>query len=200
MLTLIFGREILTRKPGAKFIGEVKCSQVMYDELKRLGGEPIMFKTGHSLIKAKMKAEQAELAGEMSGHMFFADRYYGFDDAIYATCRLLEIVSASGLPLSAQLAGLPRMVNTPELRHDCPDDLKFKVVERLQELLAGKHEYIGVDGVRVLFPHGWGLVRASNTQPILVLRFEAADERLLAVYRAELEALVDQAITAASNA
>ena len=108
MLLLIFGREILTRKPGATFIGEVKCSQLLYDELKRLGGNPIMYKTGHSLIKAKMKQEHAELAGEMSGHMFFADRYFGYDDALYAACRLIEIVAASGKPLSAQLAGLPK--------------------------------------------------------------------------------------------
>src|SRR5258706_7023568 len=128
MLLLIYGREILTRKPGATFIGEVKCSQIMYDELKRLGGNPIMFKTGHSLIKAKMKETHAELAGEMSGHMFFADRYYGFDDALYAACRLIEIVAASGKPLSAQLAGLPKTVTTPEIRFDCPDELKFEVV------------------------------------------------------------------------
>ena len=125
MLLLIFGREILTRKPGATFIGEVKCSQVLYDELKRLGGNPIMYKTGHSLIKAKMKEAHAELAGEMSGHMFFADRYFGYDDALYAACRLMEIVSKSGKPLSAQLAGLPKLVSTPEIRVDCPDETKF---------------------------------------------------------------------------
>ena len=128
MLMLIYGREILTRKPGATFIGEVKCSQVMYDELNRLGGNAIMYKTGHSLIKAKMKEEHAELAGEMSGHMFFADRYYGYDDALYAACRLIEIVAKSGKPLSAQLDGIPKMVSTPEIRVDCPDDVKFEVV------------------------------------------------------------------------
>ena len=131
MLLLIFGREILSRKPGATFIGEVKCSQVMYDKLAELGGNPIMYKTGHSLIKAKMKQAQAELAGEMSGHMFFADRYYGFDDALYAACRLLEIVANSGKPLSAQLEGVPKTVSTPELRVDCPDDKKFLVVEKV---------------------------------------------------------------------
>ena len=129
MLMLIYGREILTRKPGATFIGEVKCSQVMYDELTRLGGNPIMYKTGHSLIKAKMKEEHAELAGEMSGHMFFADRYFGYDDALYAACRLMEIVANSGKPLSAQLEGLPKTVATPEIRIDCPDEVKFAVVE-----------------------------------------------------------------------
>src|SRR5206468_5086772 len=118
LLLLIYGREILTRKPGATIIGEVKCSQLLYDELKRLGGNPIMYKTGHSLIKDKMKQEHAELAGEMSGHMFFADRYYGYDDAIYSACRLLEIVANSGKPLSHQLKGIPKLVSTPELRVD----------------------------------------------------------------------------------
>ena len=132
-LMLIFGREILTRKPGATFIGEVKCSQVLYDELRRLGGNAVMYRTGHSLIKAKMKEMHAELAGEMSGHMFFADRYYGFDDAMYAACRLMEIIANSGRPLSAQLAGLPQMVSTPELRVDCPDEVKFDVVARVAE-------------------------------------------------------------------
>ena len=191
MLLLIYGREILTRKPGATFIGEVKCSQVLYDELSRLGGNPIMFKTGHSLIKAKMKQEHAELAGEMSGHMFFADRYFGYDDALYAACRLIEIVSRSGQPLSAQLAGLPKMVSTPEIRVDCPDETKFNVVERVKERFRQSHKIIDVDGVRVLFEHGWGLVRASNTQPVLVLRFEAASDTLLAQYRAEVERAVE---------
>ncbi len=135
MLLLIFGREILSRKPGSTFIGEVKCSGVMYDKLKELGGNPIMYKTGHSLIKAKMKQEHAELAGEMSGHMFFADRYYGYDDAIYAACRLLEIVAKSGQPLSHQLEGIPKLVSTPELRIDCPDDLKFKVIAKAAEII-----------------------------------------------------------------
>jgi phosphomannomutase/phosphoglucomutase len=196
MLMLIFGREILTRKPGATFIGEVKCSQVMYDELERLGGNPIMYKTGHSLIKAKMKEEHAELAGEMSGHMFFADRYYGFDDALYAACRLIEIVADSGRPLSAQLEGVPRMVVTPELRFDCPDASKFAVVERVKAHFEGRRKVIGVDGARVLFEKGWGLVRASNTQPILVLRFEAESEELLAAYKAEVDAVVAEAARA----
>jgi phosphomannomutase/phosphoglucomutase len=193
MLLLIFGREILTRKPGATFIGEVKCSQVMYDELKRLGGNPIMYKTGHSLIKAKMKEEHAELAGEMSGHMFFADRYLGYDDAIYAACRLMEIVSKSGKPLSAQLAGLPKMVSTPEIRVDCPDETKFQVVAQVAAQFRKTHHVIDVDGVRVLFEHGWGLLRASNTQPVLVMRFEASDEKLLAEYRREIESALEGA-------
>lgn len=197
LLLLIYGREILTRKPGATFIGEVKCSQVLYDELKRLGGNPIMYKTGHSLIKAKMKAEHAELAGEMSGHMFFADRYFGYDDALYAACRLIEIVAMSGQPLSAQLAGLPKMVSTPEIRVDCPDETKFEVVERLREKFRNTHKIIDVDGVRVLFDQGWGLVRASNTQPVLVLRFEATSNALLAEYQAEVEGALEEAKAAA---
>ncbi len=194
MLLLVFGREILTRKPGATFIGEVKCSQVMYDKLKELGGNPIMYKTGHSLIKAKMKEEHAELAGEMSGHMFFADRYYGYDDALYAACRLIEIVAKAGKPLSAQLEGIPNLVSTPELRVDCPDDRKFPVVKRTAELVAKTHTVVDVDGVRVPFEEGcWGLVRASNTQPVLVMRFEATSQALLEKYRAYLEGVVEQA-------
>ncbi len=186
-LMLIFGREILTRKPGSTFIGEVKCSQVLYDELKRLGGRPIMYRTGHSLIKAKMKEEHAELAGEMSGHIFFADRYYGYDDAIYAACRLVEIVVNSGQPLSAQLAGLPKMVSTPEIRVDCPDEIKFDVVKQVAGHFRKIRETVDVDGVRVLFPHGWGLLRASNTQPVLVMRFEAENAQLLGEYQREVE-------------
>jgi phosphomannomutase/phosphoglucomutase len=192
MLLLIFGREILTRKPGATIIGEVKCSQILYDELRRLGGNPIMYKTGHSLIKAKMKEEHAELAGEMSGHMFFADRYYGYDDALYAACRLIEIVAQSGKPLSAQLAGLPKTVSTPEIRVDWPDETKFAAVARVaQHFRQSSNPVVEVDGVRVLFEHGWGLLRASNTQPVLVMRFEASTAEELAVYRREVEAALD---------
>ena len=193
MLLLIYAREILTRKPGSTFIGEVKCSQVMYDELARLGGNPIMYKTGHSLIKAKMKKEQAELAGEMSGHMFFGDRYYGYDDAIYAACRLIEIVARSGKALSAQLAGLPKLVSTPELRFDCPDEKKFAIVSNLVERFKKSHKTIDVDGIRVLFEKGWGLVRASNTQPVLVMRFEAETDALLKQYRKEVETALAEA-------
>jgi phosphomannomutase/phosphoglucomutase len=196
MLLLIFGREILTRKPGATFIGEVKCSQTMYDKLAALGGNPIMYKTGHSLIKAKMKQEHAELAGEMSGHMFFADRYYGYDDALYAACRLIEIIAKSGKPLSYQLEGLPKLVSTPELRVDCPDDKKFLVVAKVATLIGKTYPVVDVDGVRVIYEKGWGLVRASNTQPVLVMRFEAENQELLTKYRAELEHTVEQAKTA----
>ncbi len=193
MLLLIYGREILTRKPGATFIGEVKCSQVLYDELNRLGGNAIMYKTGHSLIKAKMKEEHAELAGEMSGHMFFADRYYGYDDALYAACRLIEIVAASGKPLSAQLSGLPKMVSTPEIRVDCPDETKFDVVARVAAHFKKIRKTVDIDGVRVVFPEGWGLLRASNTQPVLVMRFEASSEALLEEYRREVEGALQKA-------
>jgi phosphomannomutase/phosphoglucomutase len=193
MLLFIYAREVLTRKPGATFIGEVKCSQVMYDEINKLGGNAIMYKTGHSLIKAKMKEEHAELAGEMSGHMFFGDRYYGYDDALYAACRLIEIVAKSGHPLSAQLEGLPRMVSTPEIRVDCPDDLKFALVERVAEHFKKIRKTVDIDGVRVIFPEGWGLLRASNTQPVLVMRFEASSDRLLKEYQAEVEQALEAA-------
>jgi phosphomannomutase/phosphoglucomutase len=192
-LMIIYAREILSRKPGATFIGEVKCSQVMYDEIRKHGGNAIMWRTGHSLIKAKMKEEQAELAGEMSGHMFFADRYYGYDDALYAACRLLEIVARSDRPLSAMLADLPRTVSTPEIRVDCPDEVKFEVVRRVTERFRKTHEVVDVDGARVLFPEGWGLVRASNTQPVLVMRFEAASVESLERYQREVEAAADEA-------
>jgi len=192
-LLLIYAREVLSRKPGATFIGEVKCSQLMYDEINKLGGRAIMYKTGHSLIKAKMKEEHAELAGEMSGHMFFADRYHGYDDALYAACRLIEIVAQSGRPLSAQMDGLPRMVSTPEIRVECPDEIKFGVVERVAAHFKRIRKTVDIDGVRVIFPEGWGLLRGSNTQPVLVMRFEAANERLLKEYQAEVEQALEEA-------
>jgi phosphomannomutase/phosphoglucomutase len=192
-LMIVYAREILSRKPGATFIGEVKCSQSMYDDIAARGGHPIMWKTGHSLIKAKMKETHAELAGEMSGHMFFADRYYGFDDALYAACRLMEIVAGSGQPLSRQLGGLPQTVTTPEIRFDCPDEIKFEVVRQASAELRARHKTVDVDGVRVLFPQGWGLVRASNTQPVVVMRFEATTPQLLKAYQAEVESVVERA-------
>lgn len=198
MLLLIYAREILSRKPGSTFIGEVKCSQLLYDELRRLGGNAVMYRTGHSLIKAKMKEEHAELAGEMSGHMFFADRYYGFDDALYGACRLIEIVSKSGKPLSTQLAGLPRLVSTPEIRVDCPDEIKFQVVANVVDHFKRIRETNDVDGARVKFDHGWGLVRASNTQPVLVMRFEAETEQQLNQYQQEMESAVEAAKQAVS--
>jgi len=190
-LLILFAREILTRKPGATFISEVKCSQTMYDDIEKHGGRAIMWKTGHSLIKKKMKEEEAELAGEMSGHMFFADRYFGFDDATYASCRLLEILADSGSSLSALLADVPRTVNTPEIRVECPDKVKFKVVAAVTEHFRKAYDVIDIDGVRVLFEDGWGLVRASNTQPALVLRFEALTETRLNEIRTLVESVLE---------
>ncbi len=184
-LTLFFAERILAAHPGATIISEVKASQVLYDEVTRLGGRAIMWKAGHSLIKAKMKETGALLAGEMSGHIFFADRYFGYDDAIYAACRLVEILAEPGQenrPLSAGFAHLPKYHTTPEIRVDCPDALKFEVVERCRAHFSKKYQTIDIDGVRMLCDGGWGLIRASNTQPALVLRFEADHaDRLLAM-------------------
>ncbi len=178
-LMVIFSRDLLTRHPGAKIIGEVKCSQTLYDDIEKHGGQPIMWKTGHSLIKNKMKEEGALLAGEMSGHLFFAERYFGYDDAIYAGARLLEILSRTEKSTSQLLEGLPPTVNTPEIRIECPEDRKFKIVEELAQEFKKDYKVIDVDGARVLFDGGWGLIRASNTQPVLVLRFEAESQERL---------------------
>ncbi len=186
-LLIVFARGILAGRPGATIIGDVKCSQRLYDDIAKHGGRPIMWKTGHSLIKSKLKHEHAVLAGEMSGHMFFADRYYGFDDAIYASFRLLEIIDRGGRGLGALLADLPKTSATPEIRLDCPDERKFDVVRRAAEYFRAHYEVIDTDGVRVRFPHGWGLVRASNTQPALVLRFEADSDSALAEIRSLFE-------------
>jgi len=189
-LIIIFAREILARKPGATIISEVKCSQSMYDDIRKNGGNAIMWKTGHSLIKQKMKEEKAELAGEMSGHMFFADRYFGFDDATYASCRLLEILADTGTPISELLSDIPETFTTPEIRVDCPDDRKFSLVREVTEYFRQRYDVIDIDGVRVLFGDGWGLVRASNTQPALVLRFEAMSEKRLAEIRNLVESVL----------
>lgn len=193
-LMVLFSREILSRKPGATFVSEVKCSQTLYDDVTARGGKAIMWKTGHSLIKRKMKEVHAELAGEMSGHIFFADRYYGFDDGIYASCRLLEILCSSSSTLSERLADLPKTYTTPEIRVDCTDDAKFNVVEDVGAHFRKTHKIIDIDGVRILFENGWGLVRASNTQPVLVVRFEALSENELASIRSEIEAVLNSVI------
>ena len=172
-LMVLYARSILKDHPGATFIAEVKCSQTLFDDIRKHGGNPIMWKVGHSLIKAKMKETHAVLAGEMSGHQFFADRYFGYDDAPYAGARLLEILSNTDVPLSELLSDLPPTVFTPEIRLDCPDEKKFGVVTGLVERFKQTHQVIDIDGARILFEHGWGLVRSSNTQPVLVLRFEA---------------------------
>jgi phosphomannomutase/phosphoglucomutase len=189
-LMIIFSREILSRKPGATFISEVKCSKTLYDDIEKNGGRAIMWKTGHSLIKQKMKMEKAELAGEMSGHIFFSDRYFGFDDAVYASCRLLEILSSTGKKISDLLADVPETVSTPEIRVECPDHIKFAVVDKVTAYFKERHDVIDIDGVRVLFPDGWGLVRASNTQPALVLRFEAMTENRLLEIRELVETVL----------
>jgi len=178
-LMIIFSRDLLLRHAGAGIIGEVKCSRVLYDDIEKHGGRGIMWKAGHSLIKSKMKEEGALLGGEMSGHIFFAERYFGFDDAIYAGARLLEILSRNEKTLKELLADVPEMANTPEIRIDCPDAKKFDIVAELAEEFKKDYEVIDVDGARVLFDGGWGLIRSSNTQPVLVLRFEATDEKRL---------------------
>ncbi|MEO0078605.1 MAG: phosphomannomutase/phosphoglucomutase [candidate division WOR-3 bacterium] len=175
----ICAKEVAARNPGAKVVFEVKCSQGLIEYLESIGGTPLMWKTGHSLIKAKMKEEGALLAGEMSGHMFFADDYYGYDDAIYASLRLLRIMAETGRKLSDLAAEMPQYYSTPEIRADCPDELKFRVVSELRDYFKRHYQVIDIDGARVVFEDGWGLVRASNTQPVLVLRFEArTPERL----------------------
>jgi phosphomannomutase/phosphoglucomutase len=192
-LLVLFAREILSRHPGAKVIFDVKCSQVLVDDIRQHGGRPIMWMTGHSLIKKKLYEEQAALAGEMSGHLFFADGYFGYDDAIYASCRLLQILDRAHAPLSALLADLAVTYSTPEIRVSCADEDKFGVVERVKAEFQREgqvREVVTIDGARIIFADGWGLVRASNTQPALVLRFEATTaERLEAIQAFVVEQL-----------
>ncbi|MGH7827164.1 MAG: phosphomannomutase/phosphoglucomutase [Candidatus Binatia bacterium] len=186
-LLVLFSRDVLKRNPDAVIISEVKCSQRLYDDIAKNGGKPIMWKAGHSLLKAKLKETGALLAGEMSGHMFFKERYFGYDDAIYASLRLLEILANSDRPLSALLSDLPKAVSTPEIRVDWPDDQKFAIAEKAKEFFREHYDIIDIDGVRVQFAEGWGLIRASNTQPALVLRFEARSPEKLQEYRAIIE-------------
>ncbi|MEK7689908.1 MAG: phosphomannomutase/phosphoglucomutase, partial [Bdellovibrionota bacterium] len=189
-LMVVYAREILSRKKGATIISEVKCSGRLYEDIAAHGGNPIMWKTGHSLIKSKMKETGAALAGEMSGHVFFSDRYFGYDDAIYAAVRFWEIVGLGSKPASSLLIGLPPAVATPEIRVDCDEALKFKLVERAKILLSANpaRKINAIDGVRADFGDGWGLARASNTQPVLVLRFEAVSQTRLSEIRREFEA------------
>ncbi len=189
MLMVLYSRQLLKENPGAAVIGEVKCSQRMYDDITAHGGRAIMWKTGHSLIKEKLKDEDALLAGEMSGHVFFRDRYFGFDDACYATLRLLEILSddtSISRTLSEMLSDIPPAVSTPEIRVECPDNIKFGVVEKAVRHFRERYETITVDGIRILFENGWGLIRVSNTQPVIVLRFEATSAADLENYRQEV--------------
>lgn len=187
-LLLIFARDVLARtRRDQSIIFDVKCSQALPDAIAAAGGTPVMWKTGHSLIKGKMKELGAPVAGEMSGHMFFAESFYGHDDALYAAARLMRIVSESGGTLESLIADVPRFVSTPEIRIDCPDDRKFAIVDAAVADFSRDHEVIGVDGARVLFGDGWGLIRASNTQPVLVARYEARTPERLAEIRGEFE-------------
>ncbi len=193
-LLLFLGRALLKERPGAGIVGEVKCSRLLFEGLKAAGGHPEMWKVGHSLIKARMRESGALLAGEMSGHLFFADRYFGYDDAIYAGGRLLELLSERSDSLAEMLDALPQTYTTPEIRRPCPDQLKFELVERAQEHFKARYPSLDIDGVRIEFPQGWGLIRASNTQPILVMRFEAETEEALSEQRTEVENWLEKAL------
>jgi phosphomannomutase/phosphoglucomutase len=194
MLMVLFARDVLSKNPGAAVISEVKASKLLYEEIEKLGGRPIMWKTGHSLMKKKIKEEQALLAGEMSGHIFFADRFFGFDDAIYSSARILEILSRSDKKLSQLLGDLPKTFVTPEIRVYASDEVKFKIVDGVKNELRAKYPVIDIDGVRAIYPTGWALVRASNTQGALVLRFEADSEDDLTAIREEVEKTLESVI------
>jgi phosphomannomutase/phosphoglucomutase len=195
-LLIIYAREILKKNPGCTIISEVKASNRLFDAISKFGGKPILWKTGHSLIKAKMKETGALLAGEMSGHLFFADRYFGFDDALYAAARLIEIIHQTGKSPRELIADIPKAVSTPEIRVDCPDEIKFKVVSAsLEEFKKLKLSVNSIDGARIDFESGWGLVRASNTQPVLVYRFEAQSEQALNAIRNQMEEVVGRKIS-----
>lgn len=191
-LMVLFSRSVLEEIPGATIIAEVKCSQNLFDDIRKHGGKPLMWKAGHSIIKAKMKETGSVLAGEMSGHIFFADRFYGFDDACYAGARVLEILSKTDKKLSELLEDLPETFSTPELRVDCSEEKKFDVVRKIAEQFSATNEVITIDGARILFENGWGLVRASNTQAVLVLRFEADSEENLNKIRETVETKVNE--------
>jgi phosphomannomutase/phosphoglucomutase len=194
-LLILYSREILKNKPGAKFIMDVKCSKTLPDDIKKNGGNPIMWRTGHAIIKAKIKEENAALAGELSGHMFFNDRYFGFDDALYASCRMLEVLDHAGTKtFSELLSDVPPMVSTPELHIETTDEKKFKIVDKVKEFFKADYNVVDIDGVRVTFDDGWGLVRPSNTQPVLVLRFEARTEKRLKEIQELVESKVHEVI------
>ena len=187
-LLIIYARDVLARTgKGQPIIFDVKCSQALPEEVEKAGGKPLMWKTGHSLIEEKMHETHAPIAGEMSGHMFFAEGWYGFDDAMYGAARLLRIVADTGKSVKEMMADVPRFVSTPEIRVDCPDDVKFGIVAKATRHFSASHDVIDVDGVRVLFGDGWGLIRASNTQPVLVMRFEARTREHLDAIRSEME-------------
>jgi phosphomannomutase/phosphoglucomutase len=196
-ILIIYARDVLERTgKGQSIIFDVKCSQALPEEIEKAGGKAVMWKTGHSLIEEKMHETHAPIAGEMSGHMFFAEGWYGFDDAMYGAARLLRIVADTGLTVKQMMADVPRFISTPELRVDCPDELKFGIVEDAKRHFSSIHDVIDVDGVRVLFGDGWGLIRASNTQPVLVMRFEARTQEHLDAIRSEMEGwLAKQGVT-----
>ncbi|MCM2280523.1 MAG: phosphomannomutase/phosphoglucomutase [Bdellovibrionaceae bacterium] len=193
-LMVIVSRAILAEKPGSIIVGDVKCSDRLYEDIRQHGGRPIMWKTGHSLIKTKIKEEKAPFGGELSGHVFFSDRNYGYDDALYAGLRLVEILGKSGKTIDQLLAGLPHAYNTPEIRIDTTEEKKWSIVKRLKEIYNRDTEEYRVnmiDGVRVSFKNGWALARASNTQPVLVLRFEADSAEALSEIRGRIESVVN---------
>ncbi len=179
LILALLARDLLDRHPGAKIVFDVKSSQVLVDDVRKHGGQPVMWKTGHSHLKRKMREDGILLGGEVSGHMFFAEHWYGVDDGILASCKLLELVARSPLPVSAHFDTLPHLPSTPELKAPCPDEKKFTVVAELARHFKAGYETIDIDGARILFPDGWGLVRASNTNPYLTLRFEANSEAAL---------------------
>lgn len=193
MLVLIYALDVLKDRKGATIVGDVKCSSNLFEGIRKAGGNPIMWKTGHSLIKSKIKEENAALAGEMSGHIFFNDKFFGYDDAVYAGLRLLEIISKSGKKVSELLSSIPETFSTPEIRVDCPDNIKFKVTEIVKNKLSKGNKVVDIDGVRVEYPDGWGLLRASNTQPALVLRFEAQSRERLNEIRITVEKALEEA-------
>jgi phosphomannomutase/phosphoglucomutase len=192
-ILIIYARDVLARTgKGQPIIFDVKCSQALSEEVEKAGGVPLMWKTGHSLIEEKMHETHAPIAGEMSGHMFFAEGWYGFDDALYGAARLLRIIADGGKSVKQMMADVPKFVSTPELRVDCADDRKFGIVEEAKKYFAARHKVIEVDGVRVLFGDGWGLIRASNTQPVIVMRFEARTQEQLDSIRGEMEGWLRQ--------
>lgn len=198
-LLLIFARDILREHPGATIISEVKASEVFYSEVRRLGGNPVMWKAGHSLIKKKLFELNALAAGEVSGHVFFNDKWFGFDDAVYAGARLLEILGASDASLADLFDAIPKVCNTPEIRIDAGDDVKFQVVDEVRDHFRKILPVIDIDGARVQFPRGWALVRASNTQPALVVRYEADAPEELERIQAQVDAVIRRALAAAAK-
>ncbi|HUF29676.1 MAG TPA: phosphomannomutase/phosphoglucomutase [Gemmatimonadaceae bacterium] len=187
-LLILYARDVLQRTgPGQSIVFDVKCTQALPDAIAKAGGVPVMSRTGHSLVEEKMHETHAPVGGEMSGHMFFTEGFYGFDDALYAAARLIRIVADSGKSVRELLADVPRFVSTPEIRVHCDDDKKFPIVEEAKRYFSARYETNDIDGVRILFEHGWGLIRASNTQPVIVMRFEADTAEQLAAIRGEVE-------------